>query len=171
MPSGTPVADNFNIQDRGAARSRLAAGCLAGREARAISPAKVIPERRMHAKGSGAYGTFTVTHDITRFTKAKNLFKDRQTDPDVRPLLDRRGASEAPRTPNAISAGFALKFYTEEGNWDVVGNNRRCSSSAIHCASLTSITLSGAIRAPVCAVPITTGTSGRCCLRRWSRSS
>ena len=51
---------------------------------------EVIPERRMHAKGWGAYGTFTVTHDITRYTKAKIFSRDRQADADVRALLDRR---------------------------------------------------------------------------------
>jgi len=50
---------------------------------------EVIPERRMHAKGSGAC-TFTVTHDITKYTKAKNLLRDREEDPNVCPLLNRR---------------------------------------------------------------------------------
>ena len=83
---------------------------------------EVIPERRMHAKGSGAYGTFTVTHDITRYTKAK-IFSQvgKKTDLFVRfsTVAGERGAADAERDIR----GFAVKFYTEEGNWDLVGNN------------------------------------------------
>ncbi|GHU67182.1 catalase [Clostridia bacterium] len=83
---------------------------------------EVIPERRMHAKGSGAYGTFTVTHDITDYTKAK-LFSEigKKTDVFVRfsTVAGERGAADAERDIR----GFAFKFYTEEGNWDLVGNN------------------------------------------------
>jgi catalase len=82
----------------------------------------VIPERRMHAKGSGALGTFTVTHDITRYTKAK-IFSEigKQTSMFARfsTVAGERGAADAERDIR----GFALKFYTEEGNWDMVGNN------------------------------------------------
>ena len=83
---------------------------------------EVIPERRMHAKGSGAYGTFTVTHDITRFTRAK-LFSEigKKTEMFVRfsTVAGERGAADAERDIR----GFAMKFYTEEGNWDLAGNN------------------------------------------------
>lgn len=83
---------------------------------------EVIPERRMHAKGSGAFGTFTVTHDITRYTKAK-IFSEvgKKTDVFVRfsTVAGERGAADAERDIR----GFAIKFYTEEGNWDLVGNN------------------------------------------------
>ncbi|MCK7489920.1 MAG: catalase, partial [Anaerotruncus sp.] len=83
---------------------------------------EVIPERRMHAKGSGAYGTFTVTHDITKYTKAK-IFSEvgKKTDLFVRfsTVAGERGAADAERDIR----GFAMKFYTEEGNWDLVGNN------------------------------------------------
>ncbi|MEI0593945.1 catalase [Brachyspira pilosicoli] len=83
---------------------------------------EVIPERRMHAKGSGAYGTFTVTHDITKYTKAK-IFSEvgKKTDLFVRfsTVAGERGAADAERDIR----GFAIKFYTEEGNWDLVGNN------------------------------------------------
>ena len=76
----------------------------------------------MHAKGSGAYGTFTVTHDITQYTRAK-IFSavGKQTDLFVRfsTVAGERGAADAERDIR----GFALKFYTEEGNWDLVGNN------------------------------------------------
>ncbi|MFC5466556.1 catalase [Lederbergia graminis] len=83
---------------------------------------EVIPERRMHAKGSGAYGTFTVTNDITKYTKAK-IFSEigKQTDMFVRfsTVAGERGAADAERDIR----GFAMRFYTEEGNWDLVGNN------------------------------------------------
>ncbi|MEX1089705.1 MAG: catalase [Phycisphaeraceae bacterium] len=81
-----------------------------------------IPERVVHAKGSGAFGTFTVTHDITRFTKAA-LFNQvgKKTEMFARfsTVAGERGAADAERDVR----GFALKFYTEEGNWDMVGNN------------------------------------------------
>ena len=83
---------------------------------------EVIPERRMHAKGSGAFGTFTVTHDITRYSCA-SLFSEvgKKTDVFVRfsTVAGERGAADAERDIR----GFAVKFYTEEGNWDLVGNN------------------------------------------------
>lgn len=76
----------------------------------------------MHAKGSGAYGTFTVTHDITKYTKAK-IFSTigKKTDLFVRfsTVAGERGAADAERDIR----GFAVKLYTEEGNWDLVGNN------------------------------------------------
>ncbi|MGB6242067.1 MAG: catalase [Castellaniella sp.] len=83
---------------------------------------EVIPERRMHAKGSGAFGTFTVTHDITRYTRAKLFEKiGKKTELFARftTVAGERGAADAERDIR----GFALKFYTEEGNWDLVGNN------------------------------------------------
>ncbi|QLK86240.1 catalase [Staphylococcus sp. 17KM0847] len=83
---------------------------------------EVIPERRMHAKGSGAFGTFTVTNDITRYTRAK-IFSEvgKKTEMFARfsTVAGERGAADAERDIR----GFALKFYTEEGNWDLVGNN------------------------------------------------
>jgi len=83
---------------------------------------EVIPERRMHAKGSGAFGTFTVTHDITRYTRA-TIFSEigKQTELFARfsTVAGERGAADAERDIR----GFAMKFYTEEGNWDLVGNN------------------------------------------------
>jgi catalase len=81
-----------------------------------------IPERVVHAKGSGAYGTFTVTHDITKYTKAK-LFAEvgKQTETFARfsTVGGEKGSADTERDPR----GFALRFYTEEGNWDLVGNN------------------------------------------------
>src|SRR5690606_16885216 len=81
-----------------------------------------IPERVVHAKGSGAYGRFTVTSDITQYTKA-SLFSSvgKTTDVFLRfsTVAGERGAADAERDVR----GFAVKFYTEEGNWDLVGNN------------------------------------------------
>ncbi|KQU78322.1 MULTISPECIES: catalase [unclassified Rhizobacter] len=81
-----------------------------------------IPERVVHAKGSGAYGTFTVTHDISRYTKAR-LFSaiGKQTETFVRfsTVGGEKGSADTERDPR----GFALRFYTEDGNWDLVGNN------------------------------------------------
>ena len=83
---------------------------------------EVIPERRMHAKGAGAYGTFTVTHDITKYTRA-SIFAEvgKQTPCFVRfsTVAGERGAADAERDIR----GFAMKFYTDTGNWDLVGNN------------------------------------------------
>ncbi|KAF9287602.1 hypothetical protein BGZ88_008545 [Linnemannia elongata] len=81
-----------------------------------------IPERVVHAKGAGAHGYFEVTHDISKFTKAKFLNRvGKRT-----PLFTRfstvggeKGSADTARDPR----GFAVKFYTEEGNWDMVGNN------------------------------------------------
>jgi len=81
-----------------------------------------IPERVVHAKGSGAYGTFTCTKDITRYTKAAIFSKvGKKTDCLVRfsTVAGERGAADAERDVR----GFAMKFYTDEGNWDLVGNN------------------------------------------------
>ena len=83
---------------------------------------ELISERRMHAKGSGAHGTFTVTHDIARYTKAK-IFSEigEQTPMFARfsTVAGDRGAADAERDIR----GYALKLYTEEDNWDMVGNN------------------------------------------------
>ncbi len=83
---------------------------------------EVVPGRRMHAKGSGAFGTFTVTNDITAYTRAR-LFSEvgKKTEMFARftTVAGERGAADAERDIR----GFALKFYTEEGNWDMVGNN------------------------------------------------
>ena len=81
-----------------------------------------IPERVVHAKGAGAYGTFTVTNDITRYTKAKVFSKvGKQTPTFTRfsTVGGEKGSADSARDPR----GFATKFYTEEGNWDMVGNN------------------------------------------------
>jgi len=81
-----------------------------------------IPERIVHAKGSAAYGTFTVKKDITAYSKAK-LFGEvgKQTKVLLRfsTVGGEKGSADTERDPR----GFAVKFYTEDGNWDLVGNN------------------------------------------------
>jgi catalase len=82
---------------------------------------EVIPERRMHAKGWGAYGTFTCTNDITKWTKAKVFQPGKKTKVFVRfsTVAGERGYPDADRDIR----GFAMRYYTEDGNWDLVGNN------------------------------------------------
>lgn len=81
-----------------------------------------IPERVVHAKGSGAFGTFTVTNDITKYTRAKLFSKIGN---QCRVLIrfstvgGEKGSADTERDPR----GFAVKLYTEDGNWDLVGNN------------------------------------------------
>ncbi len=118
---GAPVADNQNVLTAGS-RGPMLMQDVWFLEKLAHFDREVIPERRMHAKGSGAYGTFTVTHDITQYTKA-NIFsaigKKTELFSRFSTVAGERGAADAERDIR----GFALKFYTEEGNWDLVGNN------------------------------------------------
>ena len=118
---GAPVADNQNVLTAGPRGPQLLQDVWF-LEKLAHFDREVIPERRMHAKGSGAYGTFTVTKDITKYTKAK-IFSEvgKKTDLFARfsTVAGERGAADAERDIR----GFALKFYTEQGNWDLVGNN------------------------------------------------
>ncbi len=119
--AGAPVVDNQNVMTAGPRGPQLLQD-IWFLEKLAHFDREVIPERRMHAKGSGAYGTFTVTHDITKYTKAK-LFSNvgKKTDLFLRfsTVAGERGAADAERDIR----GTAMKFYTEEGNWDLVGNN------------------------------------------------
>ncbi len=118
---GAPVADNNNIMTAGPRGPALLQDVWF-LEKLAHFDREVIPERRMHAKGAGAFGTFTVTHDITRYTKAK-IFSEvgKKTEMFARfsSVAGERGAADAERDIR----GFAMKFYTDEGNWDLVGNN------------------------------------------------
>lgn len=80
-----------------------------------------IPERKPHAKGSGAFGTFTVTHDITKYTKAA-VFRPGATSRTLARFSTVAGELGSPDTWRDVR-GFSVRFYTEEGNWDLVGNN------------------------------------------------
>lgn len=119
--NGAPVADNQNVMTAGP-RGPMLLQDVWFLEKLAHFDREVIPERRMHAKGSGAYGTFTVTHDISQYSKASLFSKvGKKTDLFMRfsTVAGERGAADAERDIR----GFAVKFYTEEGNWDMVGNN------------------------------------------------
>lgn len=119
--AGVPVADNQNIQTAGERGPALLQNVWYMEKLGHFNRER-IPERVVHAKGSGAYGTLTVTEDITRYTKAA-LFSEvgKKTDLFLRfsTVAGERGAADTERDVR----GFALKFYTEEGNWDLVGNN------------------------------------------------
>lgn len=119
--AGAPVPDNQNVMTAGPRGPQLLQDVWF-LEKLAHFDREVIPERRMHAKGSGAYGTFTTTHDITAYSRAK-IFSEigKKTELFVRfsTVAGERGAADAERDIR----GFAIKFYTEEGNWDLVGNN------------------------------------------------
>src|ERR1700732_2156719 len=119
--TGAPVPDNTNILTAGRRGPALLQDIWLI-EKLAHFDREVIPERRMHAKGWGAHGTFTTTHDISKYTKAAIFSKvGKQTPMFARfsTVAGERGAADAERDIR----GFALKFYTEEGNWDLVGNN------------------------------------------------
>ncbi len=119
--TGMPVPDNQNSKTAGP-RGPLLAEDFWLMEKLAQFNREVIPERRMHAKGSGAHGTFKVTHDITKYTKAKifsEIGKETEMFARFSTVAGERGAADDERDIR----GFALKFYTEEGNWDLVGNN------------------------------------------------
>lgn len=119
--NGRPIADNQNTMTAGQ-RGPVLLQDIWYLEKLAHFDREVIPERRMHAKGSGAYGKFTVTHDITKYTKA-SIFSHigKETECFVRfsTVAGERGAADAERDIR----GFAMKYYTDEGNWDLVGNN------------------------------------------------
>ncbi len=119
--NGAPVVDNQNVMTAGP-RGPMLMQDIWFQEKLAHFDREVIPERRMHAKGSGAYGTFTVTHDITRYSKAdifSEIGKKTEVFSRFSTVAGERGAADAERDIR----GFALKFYTEQGNWDLVGNN------------------------------------------------
>ncbi|MGA2442443.1 MAG: catalase [Tepidisphaeraceae bacterium] len=119
--AGAPIADNQNALTAGP-RGPLLMQDYQLLEKLAHQNRERIAERPVHAKGWGAFGTFTVTGDITRFTKAR-IFSQvgKKTEMLARfsTVAGEAGAADAERDVR----GFALKFYTEEGNWDMVGNN------------------------------------------------
>ncbi|MEU8686095.1 catalase [Streptomyces sp. NPDC048611] len=80
-----------------------------------------VPERVVHAKGAGAYGFFQVTNDVSQFTRADLFQPGRTTEMLARfsTVAGEQGSPDTWRDPR----GFALKFYTEDGNYDLVGNN------------------------------------------------
>lgn len=119
--AGAPIADNQNSQTAGP-RGPILMQDYQLVEKLAHQNRERIPERVVHAKGWGAHGTFTVTHDISQYTRAR-IFSEvgKKTDLIQRfsTVAGEQGAADAERDVR----GFAVKFYTEEGNWDLVGNN------------------------------------------------
>lgn len=118
--SGNPVADNQNSLTAGA-RGPVLLQDYQLLEKLAFQNRERIPERTVHANGSGAYGELEITEDISKFTKASVLQKGEKTKLFLRfsTVAGEVGAADAERDVR----GFAIKFYTKEGNWDLVGNN------------------------------------------------
>ena len=119
--AGAPVSENQNVMTAGP-RGPMLLQDVWFLEKLAHFDREVIPERRMHAKGSGAFGEFVVTKDISQYTKAR-IFSEvgKKTPMFARfsTVAGERGGADAERDIR----GAALKFYTEQGNWDLVGNN------------------------------------------------
>lgn len=119
--SGIPVVDNQNSISAGPRGPLLLQDFHLIEKLQHFNRER-IPERVVHAKGSGAHGTFTVTHDISAYTTAR-LFSaiGKQTPTFVRfsTVGGERGSADTERDPR----GFAVRFYTEDGNWDLTGNN------------------------------------------------
>lgn len=119
--TGAPVSDNQNSKSAGP-RGPLLLEDFHLVEKLATFVRERIPERVVHAKGAGAYGTLTITHDITQYTKAAPFSEvGKKTDLFLRfsTVGGEKGSADTVRDPR----GFAIKFYTEDGNWDLVGNN------------------------------------------------
>jgi len=119
--AGAPIADNQNAQTAGP-RGPVLMQDYQLIEKLAHQNRERIPERTVHAKGWGAFGTFTVTQDITRYTRARifaEIGKHSRMLARFSTVAGEQGAADAERDVR----GFALKFYSEEGNWDLVGNN------------------------------------------------
>ncbi|RAX58424.1 catalase [Helicobacter monodelphidis] len=119
--TGTPIGDNQNSMTAGKRGPTLLQDTWL-LEKLAHFDRERIPERVVHAKGSAAYGELTITNDITQYSKADIFSKvGKKTKAFLRfsTVAGERGAADAERDVR----GFALKFYTNEGNWDIVGNN------------------------------------------------
>jgi catalase len=119
--NGTPVDDDQNTLTAGARGPALLQD-IHLIEKLAHFDRERIPERVVHAKGAGAWGYFEVTHDVTKYTRAKFLSEiGKRTEVFVRfsTVGGEKGSADTERDPR----GFAVKFYTEEGNYDMVGNN------------------------------------------------
>ncbi len=119
--AGTPVADNQNSLTAGP-RGPVLMQDYRLMEKMAHFNRERVPERVVHAKGAGAYGTLTVTKSLSRYTRA-GLFAKAGNRCDMfarfSTVAGEMGSADTARDPR----GFALKFYSEEGNWDLVGNN------------------------------------------------
>lgn len=119
--AGVPVADNQNSLSAGE-RGPLLMADYQLIEKMAHFNRERVPERVVHAKGAGAYGTFTVSQSLSQYTCA-TLFAQAGNQCEVflrfSTVAGEQGSADTARDPR----GFAIKFYTEDGNWDMVGNN------------------------------------------------
>ncbi|OZM58202.1 catalase [Lottiidibacillus patelloidae] len=118
---GAPVGDNQNSMTAGSRGPTLIQD-LHLLEKLAHFNRERVPERVVHAKGAGAHGYFEVTNDVTKYTKAKFLSEVGKRTPlftRFSTVAGENGSADTVRDPR----GFAVKFYTEEGNYDLVGNN------------------------------------------------
>lgn len=118
--AGAPIADNQNSMTAGP-RGPVLLQDYQLLEKLAHQNRERIPERVVHAKGWGAYGTFTVTHDISKYTRAE-VFKPGTSTPIISRFSTVAGEAGAADHERDVR-GFSVKFYTTEGNWDMVGNN------------------------------------------------
>ena len=119
--AGAPVGDNQNSLSVGP-RGPLLLEDIHLIEKNAQFNRERIPERVVHAKGAGAYGYLEITADVTKYTKAA-LFSEiaKRTEAFLRfsTVAGEKGSTDSARDPR----GFAIKLYTEDGNYDIVGNN------------------------------------------------
>jgi catalase len=119
--AGSPIADNQNSETAGA-RGPVLMQDYQLMQKMAHFNRERVPERVVHAKGAGAHGILTVTNDLARYTCAKLFSKSGATCEmfaRFSTVAGEAGSADTARDPR----GFSLKFYTEEGNWDMVGNN------------------------------------------------
>jgi hypothetical protein len=143
--TGAPVADNTNIMTAGR-RGPALLQHIWPIEKMAHFDWEVIPERRMHAKGWGAHGTVTITHDITRYTKAKifsEIGKQTPTFARFSTVASERGAADAERSPghplNEFDGNVAARDSLERNHHDHLGDSRRVSragSAGCLCTAL-----------------------------------
>jgi catalase len=173
--AGAPVADNQNSITAGP-RGPVLLQDYQLIEKLAHQNRERIPERTVHAKGWGAHGTLTITGDLSKYTKAKVLQPGAKTEMIARfsTVAGELGAADAERDVR----GFALKFYTEDGNWDLVGNNTPVFfvrdpykfPDFIHTQKRHPNTRRSGTQRPICAHPRRCGISGRCHLRACTKS-
>uniref|UniRef100_UPI003FD52CA4 catalase n=1 Tax=Pseudomonas indica TaxID=137658 RepID=UPI003FD52CA4 len=118
--NGAPVGDNQNSQTAGAGGPTLLQDVQLIQKLQRFDRER-IPERVVHARGTGAHGEFVATADLSDLTVAKVFEKGSKTPVFVRfsSVVHGNHSPETLRDPR----GFATKFYTDEGNWDLVGNN------------------------------------------------
>ncbi len=119
--AGTPVQNNSDALTAGTNGGNMLADIWL-MEKLAHFNRELVPERRMHAKGSGAFGTFTVTKDISKYTRASIFAEVGKQTPMVARFSLANGEKASADAERDVR-GFALKFYTDTGNWDLVGNN------------------------------------------------